>query len=172
MSFGIRRVQGTVWASTVDPADRAALDPGMPADLDRHPDVLVVGGGGIGLATAVFCRRAGMRRGLGLGAARLAAASGGAGGALAPALHQLSDPPAFVALARASLALYRQLEQDWDRTVGLGRMAGAARWVWRGGPPPGGPWPGGELLDSDRVAELVPELVPMPAGLLAPDQAR
>ena len=29
-----------------------------------------------------------------------------------------------------------------------------------------------ELLDSDQVAELVPELVPMPAGLLAPDQAR
>jgi glycine oxidase len=171
MSFGIRRVQGTVWASTVDPADRAALDPGMPADLDRHPDVLVVGGGVIGLATAVFCRRAGMRRVLVIEAARLAAAaSGGAGGALAPALHQLSDPPAFVALARASLALYRQLDQDWDRALGLERMAGLQ--LLPAGPPPGGPWPGVELLDSDQVAELVPELVPMPAGLLAPDQAR
>lgn len=29
-----------------------------------------------------------------------------------------------------------------------------------------------ELLDSDQVAELVPELVPMPAGLLARDRAR
>jgi glycine/D-amino acid oxidase-like deaminating enzyme len=163
-------VQGTVWASTVDPADRAALDPGMPADLDRHPDVLVVGGGVIGLATAVFCRRAGMRRVLVIEAARLAAASGGAGGALAPALHQLSDPPAFVALARASLALYRQLDQDWDRALGLERMAGLQ--LLPAGPPPGGPWPGVELLDSDQVAELVPELVPMPAGLLAPDQAR
>jgi glycine oxidase len=171
MSFGIRRVQGTVWASTVDPADRAALDPGMPADLDRHPDVLVVGGGVIGLATAVFCRRAGMRRVLVIEAARLAAAaSGGAGGALAPALHQLSDPPAFVALARASLALYHQLDQDWDRALGLERMAGLQ--LLPAGPPPGGPWPGVELLDSDQVAELVPELVPMPAGLLAPDQAR
>jgi glycine/D-amino acid oxidase-like deaminating enzyme len=171
MSFGLRRVQGTVWASTVDPADRAALDPGMPADLDRHPDVLVVGGGVIGLATAVFCRRAGMRRVLVIEAARLAAAaSGGAGGALAPALHQLSDPPAFVALARASLALYRQLDQDWDRALGLERMAGLQ--LLPAGPPPGGPWPGVELLDSDQVAELVPELVPMPAGLLAPDQAR
>ena len=171
MSFGIRRVQGTVWASTVDPADRAALDPGMPADLDRHPDVLVVGGGVIGLATAVFCRRAGMRRVLVIEAARLAAAaSGGAGGALAPALHQLSDPPAFVALARASLALYRQLDQDWDRALGLERMAGLQ--LLPEGLPPGGPWPGVELLDSDQVAELVPELVPMPAGLLAPDQAR
>jgi glycine/D-amino acid oxidase-like deaminating enzyme len=171
MSFGIRRVQGTVWASTVDPADRAALDPGMPADLDRHPDVLVVGGGVIGLATAVFCRRAGMRRVLVIEAARLAAAaSGGAGGALAPALHQLSEPPGFVALARASLALYRQLDQDWDRALGLERMAGLQ--LLPAGPPPGGPWPGVELLDSDQVAELVPELVPMPAGLLAPDQAR
>src|SRR5215216_5800926 len=171
MSFGIRRVQGTVWASTVDPADRAALDPGMPADLDRHPDVLVVGGGVIGLATAVFCRRVGMRRVLVIEAARLAAAaSGGAGGALAPALHQLSDPPAFVALARASLALYRQLDQDWDRALGLERMAGLQ--LLPEGPPPGGPWPGVELLDSDQVAELVPELVPMPAGLLAHDQAR
>jgi glycine/D-amino acid oxidase-like deaminating enzyme len=171
MSFGIRRVQGTVWASTVDPADRAALDPGMPADLDRHPDVLVVGGGVIGLATAVFCRRAGMRRVLVIEAARLAAAaSGGAGGALAPALHQQSEPPGFVALARASLALYRQLDQDWDRALGLERMAGLQ--LLPAGPPPGGPWPGVELLDSDQVAELVPELVPMPAGLLAPDQAR
>jgi glycine oxidase len=171
MSSRTRRVQGTVWASTVDPADQATLDPGMPADLDRHPDVLVVGGGVIGLATAVFCRRAGMRQVLVIEAARLAAAaSGGAGGALAPALHQLGDPPAFVALAQASLALYHQLDQDWDRALGLERMAGLQ--LLPEGPPPGGPWPGVELLDSNQVAELVPELVPMPAGLLAHDQAR
>jgi glycine oxidase len=171
MSSGTRRVQGTLWASTVDPADQGALDPGVPADLDRHPDVLVVGGGVIGLATAVFCRRAGVGRVLVVEAARLAAAaSGGAGGALAPALHQLSDPPAFVALARASLALYRQLDQDWDRALGLEWMSGLQ--LLAEGPPPGGPWPGVELLDSDQVAELVPELVPMPAGLLAHEQAR
>jgi glycine oxidase len=172
MSSGTSRpVQGTVWASTVDPADQAALDPGVPADLDRHPDVLVVGGGVIGLATAVFCRRAGIGRVLVIEAARLAAAaSGGAGGALAPGLHQLSDPPAFVALARASLALYHQLDQDWDRALGLEQIAGLV--LLPQGPPPGGPWPGVELLDRDQVAELVPQLVPMPAGLLAHDQAR
>jgi glycine oxidase len=173
MSSGTsRQVQGTVWASTVDPADWAALDPGVPADLDRYPDVLVVGGGVIGLATAVFCRRAGLGRVLVIEAARLAAAaSGGAGGALAPALHQLSDPPAFVALARASLALYRQLDQDWSGALGLGWTAGLL--LLPQGPPAGlRPWPGVELLDSGRVAELVPELVAMPAGLLAHDQAR
>jgi glycine/D-amino acid oxidase-like deaminating enzyme len=167
-----RRVRGTVWASTVDPADRAALDPGVPAGLDRHPDVLVVGGGVIGLATAVCCRRGGIGRVLVIEAARLAgAASGGAGGALAPELHQLSDPPAFVALARASLALYRQLDQEWDQALGLEQTAGLL--LLPEGPPPGlGPWPGVELLDRGRVAELVPELVPMPAGLLAHDQGR
>lgn len=164
-------MQGTLWASTVDPADQAALDPGVPADLDRHPDVLVVGGGVVGLATAVFCRRAGINRVLIVEAARLAAAaSGGAGGALAPALHQLNDPPAFVALARVSLALYRQLDQDWDRALRLEPTAGLQ--LLPEGPPAGGPWPGVELLDSQGVAELVPELVPMPAGLLAHDQAR
>jgi glycine oxidase len=172
MSPETMRVQGTVWASTVDPADRNALEPGVPADLDRHPDVLVVGGRVIGLATAVFCRRAGIGRVLVIEAARLAgAASGGAGGALAPELHQLSDPPAFVALARASLALYREFDQDWDRALGLEQTAGLLL-LPQGAPPGLRPWPGVDLLDRDRVAELVPELVPMPAGLLARDQAR
>jgi glycine oxidase len=173
MSLGtLRAVQGTLWASTVDAADQAALDSGVPADLDRHPEVLVVGGGVIGLATAVCCRRAGVGRVLVIEAARLAAAaSGGAGGALAPELHQLSDPPAFVALARASLALYRELDQDWDQALGLEQTAGLL--LLPEGPPAGlRPWPGLELLDSQRVAELVPELVSMPAGLLAHDQAR
>jgi glycine oxidase len=172
MSAGTRQVQGTLWASTVDPADQATLDPGVPADLDRHPEVLVVGGGVIGLATAVFCRRVGIARVLVIEAARLAgAASGGAGGALAPELHELSDPPAFVALARASLALHRQLDQDWDRALGLEWTPGLL--VLPKGPPPGlRPWPGVELLDRERVAELVPELVSMPAGLLVHGQAR
>jgi glycine oxidase len=165
-------VQGTLWADTVDPADQAALDPGVATDLERHPDVLVVGGGVIGLATAVFCRRAGVGRVLVVEAARLAgAASGGAGGALAPALHQLGDPPAFVALAQASLALYRQLDQEWERALGLESTPGLL--LLPEGPPPGlRPSPGIELLDDRQVAELVPELAPMPAGLLAHDQGR
>jgi glycine/D-amino acid oxidase-like deaminating enzyme len=165
-------VRGTLWEGTVEASDQAALDPGVSAVLDRHPDVLVVGGGVIGLATAVFCRRAGISRVLVIEAGRLAAAaSGGAGGALAPELHQLSDPPAFVALARASLGLHRQLDQEWDRALGLEQMAGLL--LFPEGPPAGlRPWPGVELLDRDRVAELVPELVPIPAGLLAHDQAR
>jgi glycine oxidase len=162
----------TLWSATLDPADHAALDPGVPDDLDRHPDVLVVGGGVIGLATALFCGRAGLGRVLVIEAQRLAAAaSGGAGGALVPELHQLSDPPAFVALARSSLALYRRLDQEWDGALAL-------RWrpalmLLPDGPPSGlRPWAEVELLDSDRVAELEPDLAPVSAALLAPDQAQ
>jgi glycine/D-amino acid oxidase-like deaminating enzyme len=162
----------TLWADTLDPGDHALLDPGVPAGLDRRPDVLVVGGGVIGLATAVSCQRAGLGRILVVEAARLAAgASGGTGGALVPELHRLSDPPAFVALARSSLDRYRQLDQEWDRALGL-------RWrpsllLLPDGPPAGlAAWPGVELLGSDRVAELAPGLAPVAAGLLAHDQAQ
>lgn len=78
-------MRGTLWEGTVEASDQAALDPGVSAVLDRHPDVLVVGGGVIGLATAVFCRRAGISRVLVIEAGRLAAAaSGGAGGGAGP----------------------------------------------------------------------------------------
>jgi glycine/D-amino acid oxidase-like deaminating enzyme len=162
----------TVWADSLDPADRAVLDPGVPVDLDRRPDVLVVGGGVIGLATALFCRRAGLGRVLVIEARRLAAgASGGAGGALAPDLHQLTDPPAFMRLARASLTLYRDLDQEWDGALKL-------RWAPRlillpDGPPPWlQPWPGVQLLEADQVAKLEPDLAPVPAALLTSDQAQ
>jgi glycine oxidase len=144
----------------------------MSEDLDRRPDVLVVGGGVVGLAVALFCRKAGLGRVQLIEADRLAsAASGGAGGALAPELHQLTDPPAFVALARSSLALYRQLVQEWDDGPLLWPAAGLV--LLPDGPPPGlRPWLQVELLDAGQVAELVPELVLMPAALLARDQAR
>jgi glycine/D-amino acid oxidase-like deaminating enzyme len=163
--------QPTLWSATLDPADRALLDPGVPDDLDRHPDVLVVGGGVIGLAAALFCHRAGLGRVLLIEAQHLAAAaSGGAGGALVPELHQLSDPPAFVALARSSLALYRQLDQEWDGALAL-RWRTALLLV--DSPAPSlRPWAEVELLDTDRVAELEPDLAPVPAALLAPDQAQ
>ena len=52
----------TVWDDTLAVEDRRALDPGSPERFDPTPDVLVVGGGVIGLATAVFCTRAGLDR--------------------------------------------------------------------------------------------------------------
>jgi glycine oxidase len=164
--------QQTLWLATLDTADHAALDPGVPDNLDRHPDVLVIGGGVIGLATALFCRRAGFGHVLLIEAQRVAAAaSGGAGGALVPELHQLSDPPAFVALARSSLVLYQRLDQEWDGALALRRRP-ALLLLPDSLPPSFRPWPGVELLDTDRVAELEPDLAPVPAALLAPDQAQ
>jgi hypothetical protein len=114
--------QPTLWSSMADAADRAALDPGVHDDLDRRPDVLVVGGGMVGLGTALFCRRAGLGRVLVIEARRLAAgASGGAAGLLVPELQWLGDPPGFVAFARSSLALYRRLDEELEGALGLRR---------------------------------------------------
>ena len=38
----------TVWRDTAGDGVLAALEPGVPPDLDRRPDVLVVGGGARG----------------------------------------------------------------------------------------------------------------------------
>ena len=50
----------TIWADQLDPRERLGLDPGVPESLARRPDVLVVGGGILGVATAVACRDAGI----------------------------------------------------------------------------------------------------------------
>ena len=44
----------TVWDDRLNADERALLMPGRPPELDRSPDILVVGGGAIGLAAAVF----------------------------------------------------------------------------------------------------------------------
>jgi glycine/D-amino acid oxidase-like deaminating enzyme len=166
-----RAASATVWADHLDPADRAALDPGVPDRLDRRPDVLVVGGGAIGLATALYCGRAGLGRVLVIDAVRLAAgASGGAAGVLDPELHRFSDPNAFVALARVSLAAYRDLDKQWGGALRL-------RWAPRllllpDGLPPAPPAFGFRLLSPDEVAELEPDLAPVPAALRADEQAQ
>ena len=162
----------TLWAHVLDPADRAALDPGAPAELDRRPDVLVVGGGAMGLATAVLCRRAGIGRVLVIEADRLAAGpSGGAGGVLAPELHQASASAEFMALARRSLELYRRLDQEWAGALGL-RWSPHLMLLPEGPPSPPRPRPGIEVLTAERVAELAPGLAPVQGALLTVEQAR
>ncbi|WP_433217563.1 NAD(P)/FAD-dependent oxidoreductase [Dactylosporangium sp. CS-047395] len=110
----------TVWDDRCSAEHRALLAPGRPQDLDRSPDVLVVGGGAIGLAAAVFARRAGLGRVVLIERApRLApAASSGNGGAIAPDMHEHTDPPEFVAFGRRSRQLYRELDDEWHRSIG------------------------------------------------------
>jgi glycine/D-amino acid oxidase-like deaminating enzyme len=111
----------TVWDDRLGAAQRAALRPGVPNDLARTPDVLVVGGGAVGLSIAVACRRAGLGRVVVLEqAARLASAASGAnGGAIAPDMHLLTDSAEFVAFGRASRELYRELDAEWGGAIGL-----------------------------------------------------
>ncbi|NMO56128.1 FAD-binding oxidoreductase [Actinoplanes sp. TBRC 11911] len=110
----------TFWDDRLDDAARQALQPGQPDDLNRSPDVLVVGGGAVGLAVAAACRRAGLGQVVTIeGAARLASgASGSNGGAIAPDMHLLTDPPEMVAFGRRSRALYREWDAEWGGAIG------------------------------------------------------
>jgi glycine oxidase len=109
-----------VWRDTAGPGVLAALEPGIPPDFDARPDVLVVGGGVIGLATAALCSRAGLGTVAVIERDRLAAgASGSAAALLTPEAHVWTDPAAFVALARGSLDLLRTLDAEWDGAIGV-----------------------------------------------------
>jgi glycine oxidase len=109
-----------IWPDQLTEAERACLSPGTPEGLDREPDVLIVGGGIIGCATAAACQRAGLgsvvvleRDKLGVGA------SGGAAGLLMPEAHAGLDPEPFVDAMRLSLEAWRRLDSTWTGGVGL-----------------------------------------------------
>jgi glycine/D-amino acid oxidase-like deaminating enzyme len=109
-----------IWPDQLEAAELAHLRPGVPDGLDREPDVLVVGGGIIGCATAAACVQAGFgsvvvleREALGAGA------SGGAAGLLVPESHAGVDPPEFVDAMRRGLDAWRALESTWPGGVGL-----------------------------------------------------
>lgn len=143
-----------IWADRLSAGERAALSPGTPAGLNLRPDVLVVGGGAVGLAVGVACVRAGVGSVVVLERQdRLAGgASGGNAGAIAPDMHVLTDSPAFVAFGRASRELYRELDAGWGGALGLW----PTRWL--------NIFPPGELPAVSRQAPGVPADVHAAAG--------
>jgi len=162
----------TIWADQLDPGERPRLDPGVPESLARRPDVLVVGGGMLGVATAVACRDAGIGSVLLIEAGRLGSgASGGAAGLLVPESHQGSDPPALVELGRAGLARWR----DLDAVVAGGVGFRDVDWIGLAPRPDGfvaDPPPSAEWLDAAQVGQLLPGLRPAVAAVRIQHQGR
>jgi glycine/D-amino acid oxidase-like deaminating enzyme len=109
-----------LWPDLLLDSERAALAPGWSDSINRQPDVLVVGGGMLGMATATACVRANLGSVVLLERDRLGAGpSGGATGLLQPEAHVGTDPPFFVDLMRQSLVGWRELEASTPGGVGL-----------------------------------------------------
>lgn len=154
------------WPEELTESELMALDPGPAAFLPR-PDVLVVGGGALGVATALSCVRAGLGRVLLAERTRLASgASGGAAGLLTPEAHHAVDPPDFVALARAGLDGWHRLHAETPGGVGVVDTD----WIGLEPHPPAFAAdlpPGVAHLNSEDVARLLPALrEPVPGVLV------
>ena len=156
-----------VWDEFLDEDTLRVLDPGSAA-FDLRPDVLVVGGGAVGLATAAMCMRAG------LGSVQVierdrcgAGPSGSAAGGLSPGVHSI-EHPAFVGLANESLALHRELDAEWG--IGLRPLDWLIVSPERIAPGTV-TLPGAEVVDGDRAKEIEPELGAAAGGVYIKDQA-
>jgi glycine oxidase len=158
-----------VWDEALDEEALRVLDPG-PAAFDPRPDVLVVGGGAVGLAAAVMCRRAGLGRVLVIERGRCGAGpSGSAAGGLSPGVHAVSHPD-FVALAQASLELHRALDAEWEREIGLHPLDWLIVSPERIAPGTV-TLPGAEVVDAEAAHAIEPELGDAGAGVYIRDQA-
>jgi glycine oxidase len=165
-------VDGAVWRDQLTAAERAALGRGHGSIPDPRPDILVVGGGIMGVTTAAACAEAGLGSVLLIETGRLGTgATGGASGLLIPEPHRWSDPEPLVDLEQASLERWRELEQRLPSGVGLVDID------WIGlAPHPGGfaahQPPAVEWLAPAQVERLVPNLARPMEGALIRHQAR
>ncbi len=169
---GMMTVQYAIWRDQLTAAERATLGRSDGDIPDPRPDVLVVGGGIVGVATAAACHEAGLGTVLLIETGRLGTgATGGATGLLIPEPHQWSDPEPLVDLERASLERWRELERSVPGGVGLIELD------WIGlAPHPGGfaahQPPAVEWLAPGQVERLVPGLARPMEGALIRRQAR
>jgi glycine oxidase len=160
------------WLDQLTAAERAALGRGAGTIQQPRPDVLVVGGGIAGAATAVACHQAGLGSVQLIDSGRLGSgATGGAAGLLTPEIHEWSDPALFVDLARKSLDRWKQLEQVWPEGVGLVELD------WIGLVPDPSDFaphqlPAVEWLGPREVRRFVPGLALPMAGARIRGQAR
>jgi glycine oxidase len=165
-------VDTAIWLDQLTAAERAELGRGAGTIPQPHPDLLVIGGGIAGVATAAACHQAGLGSVLLIEAGHLGSgATGGAAGLLTPEIHEWSDPEPFVDLARASLGQWAELEQSWPGGVGLVDVD------WIGLSPDAGGLaphqsPAVEWLDPEHVERVIPGLSLPMAGALIHHQGR
>src|SRR5690348_18441967 len=82
-----------IWRDRLTADERAQLGRGAGSISLTRPDILVIGGGIAGVATAAACHEAGLGSVLLIEAGRLGSgATGGAAGLLTPEIHEWSDP--------------------------------------------------------------------------------
>jgi glycine/D-amino acid oxidase-like deaminating enzyme len=165
-------VQGAIWRDQLTPEERVALGRGDGQLPLTSPDVLVIGGGIMGVATAAACVEIGVGSVLLIDTGRLGAgATGGATGLLIPEPHVWSDAEPFVDLERASLERWRDLERALPDGVGLLEVD------WLGLAPHDSGFAAHqpravEWLNPGQVSELVPGLARPMEGALIHRQAR
>ncbi|HUZ53671.1 MAG TPA: FAD-binding oxidoreductase [Streptosporangiaceae bacterium] len=165
-------VTGAIWREQLTSEQRAALGRDAGTIANPRPDVLVVGGGILGVAITAAVHDAGLGSVQLIEAGRLGAgATGGATGLLIPEPHQWSDPETFVDLERASLQRWRYLDQVTPGGLGLVELD------WIGLAPDAGGLAAHqpanvEWLDASKVAALVPGLAWHLGGALIRHQAR
>jgi glycine oxidase len=165
-------VTGAIWRDQLTASERAALGRVDEDISGARPDVLVIGGGIVGVSTAFACAESGLGEVLLIETGRLGAgATGGATGLLIPEPHQWSDPEPFVELERAGLERWRDLEQALPGGVGLVELDWLGLAPHEGGYAPHQPR-GVEWLNTRRVAELVPGLARPMEGALIRRQGR
>jgi glycine oxidase len=165
-------VTGAIWRDQLTADQRAVLGRDVGTIADPQPDILIIGGGILGVAIAAAVNDAGLGSVQLIEAGRLGAgATGGATGLLIPEPHQWSDPETFVDMERASLERWRYLNQVTPGGLGLVELD----WIGLA------PDPGGlaahqpenvEWLDASKIAALVPGLAWHLGGALIRHQAR
>ncbi len=165
-------VNAAIWRDQLSREERSVLGRADERVDGATPDVLVVGGGILGVSTAAACAEAGLGDVLLIETGRLGAgATGGATGLLIPEPHQWSDPEPFVDLERAGLERWRDLEQTVPGGVGLIELDWLGLAPHEGGyaahQPRGVVW-----LNPGQVHELIPGLARPMEGALIHHQAR
>jgi glycine/D-amino acid oxidase-like deaminating enzyme len=160
------------WPDELTDDERTALDPGIPGDLNRRPDVLIVGGGIVGLATAVACQQAGLGSVLVVERGQLGSgATGGAGGLLSADTLAGAYPAAYVSLGKASIGIWWELQERWPGGVGITPFDSIK--VEPFTPELAANLPAvAERLTPEEVAELIPGLAWSAPGIRIPRQAR